>query len=79
MGPLDGKRVVLIGGAGFIGHNLALGLTRLGCHVEIVDSLQVNNLLSIPSGDSQAHNRELYMQILTQRLNLLSEACIEPG
>ncbi len=82
MGPLSEKRVVLIGGAGFIGHNLALGLARLGCHVEIIDSLQVNNLLSIASGDPKAFGqgphvqRELYLQILTQRLDLLREAGI---
>ena len=41
------KHCLVTGGAGFIGHNLALELARQGCHVEIVDSLHVNNLLSI--------------------------------
>ena len=43
---LEGRRIALIGGAGFIGHNLALALARGGAHVEVVDGLQVNNLLS---------------------------------
>lgn len=73
---LTNRRVVLIGGAGFIGHHLALGLAEQGCHVEIVDSLQVNNLLSIASGDPNAHNRDLYLQIVNERLELLREARI---
>ncbi len=76
MDSLDAKRIVLIGGAGFIGHNLALGLRRLGCHVDVVDNLQVNNLLSVASGDPYAHNRDLYMRIVTQRLDLLRGAGI---
>ena len=39
MGQLDGRRIILIGGAGFIGHHLALKLKRLGADVTIVDSL----------------------------------------
>ena len=41
---LSGKRIALLGGAGFIGHNLALELRRLKCDVHVIDSLQVNNL-----------------------------------
>ena len=36
---LAGKRVLLVGGAGFIGHNLALALRARGADVAIVDSL----------------------------------------
>ena len=43
---LKGRKITLIGGAGFIGHNLALHLHSLGAEVSIVDSLQVNNLAS---------------------------------
>ncbi|MEP0847960.1 MAG: NAD(P)-dependent oxidoreductase [Phycisphaerae bacterium] len=73
---LTDKRIVLIGGAGFIGHNLALTLARLGCHVEIIDSLQVNNLLSFASVDRSLHNRELYLHIINERLELLRLAGI---
>ena len=41
---LRGRKIALIGGAGFIGHNLAVTLARLGADVHVVDSLQVNNL-----------------------------------
>jgi len=74
MVTLKDKRVALIGGAGFIGHNLALALVERGCRVEIIDSLQVNNLLSIAGGDPNARNRELYLHILNERLDLLRAA-----
>ena len=70
---LSGKRIALVGGAGFIGHNLALELSRRGAHVEIVDGLEVNNLLhyiAVPPGTA---NRDLYLKILQQRLDLLRE------
>ena len=69
-----GRKITLIGGAGFIGHNVALELARQGAVVEIIDSLMVNNLLSFASGAGSAPNRELYLQILNQRLDLLREA-----
>ena len=37
----------MIGGAGFIGHNLALKLKLLGAEVFIIDGMQVNNFLSL--------------------------------
>ena len=40
---LKGKRVAIIGGAGFIGHNLALKLNELGAEPHVIDVLQVNN------------------------------------
>ncbi|MBN1343220.1 MAG: NAD(P)-dependent oxidoreductase [Phycisphaerae bacterium] len=80
MNALENRRVALIGGAGFIGHNLALELVRLGCHVEIVDSLMVNNLLAMASGNprslppEQLSQRGTYIQMLNERLDLLREA-----
>ena len=38
------KKIALIGGCGFIGHNLALKLKSLNYDVSIVDSLSINNL-----------------------------------
>ena len=73
---LAGQKIALVGGAGFIGHHLAIALANRGANVEILDSLQVNNLLSFASGDSEVQNRELYLAILNQRLNRLREADI---
>ncbi|MBU4373601.1 MAG: NAD(P)-dependent oxidoreductase, partial [Euryarchaeota archaeon] len=72
--PIKDRRIVLIGGAGFIGHNLALRLKELGADVAIIDGLQVNNLLAFTSTDNSIHHRGLYLNILNQRLNLLHKA-----
>ena len=72
---IAGKRIALVGGAGFIGHNLALRLNERGAHVEVIDGLEVNNLLyyaALPR-DTEP-NRELYLKILNQRLDLINEA-----
>ncbi len=65
------KRIAIIGGAGFIGHNLALALKKKGAIVDIIDSLQVNNLLHFTSNTYQGEHRELYSKILNQRFDLL--------
>lgn len=67
---------MLVGGAGFIGHNLALHLKQLGGEVVIVDGLGVNNLMAFSSSDVEAANRELYLDILNERQRLLREAGI---
>ncbi|MGH3050173.1 MAG: NAD-dependent epimerase/dehydratase family protein [Gaiellaceae bacterium] len=69
----EGRRVALIGGAGFIGHRLAQRLVELGAFVECVDSLQVNNLLHYIS-QPQLENRDLYLRILNSRLEALEAA-----
>lgn len=74
--PLEGRRVALIGGAGFIGHNLALELKKRKVDVSVIDSLQVNNLLSFASTDVDVVNRDLYSTIIQERLRLLQEARI---
>jgi nucleoside-diphosphate-sugar epimerase len=73
---LKKKKVVLIGGAGFIGHNLALELVRRGAEVEVVDSLEVNNLLWVTTKVEDPYTRNLYVKILNERLDLLRAAGI---
>lgn len=73
MNALQDRRVALVGGAGFIGHNLALALRRRGAVVEVVDSLQVNNLLSFASQVDSGH-RDLALRMLNDRLDLLRAA-----
>lgn len=72
--PIAGKKVLITGGAGFIGHNMALALKRLGAKVEVVDSLQVNNLNAFASNANNIPNRELYLKLIRDRLDLLNEA-----
>jgi len=73
---MQGKKVVLIGGAGFIGHNMALQLKRRGAMVEVIDGLQVNNLLTFSSNADTSANRELYLRFIRERLDLLYAAGI---
>lgn len=73
---LKDRKVLLIGGAGFIGHNLALALKKKGADVSIVDSLAVNNLLYFSSTNVDIANRNLYIKILNERQRLLREAGI---
>ena len=68
---LRGKRIVLIGGAGFIGHHLALELKRQGAEVSVIDGLQVNNLLSLHCESCTNAERDLYLAILNERIELL--------
>src|SRR3954468_1815305 len=68
------KKIALVGGAGFIGHHLALELVRRGADVHVIDGLQVNNLLSISTDFTDQANREMYTNMLQQRLELLRNA-----
>jgi nucleoside-diphosphate-sugar epimerase len=72
---LKGKRIALIGGAGFIGHNLALELKRQGAEPHVIDGLQVNNLgaFSNTTGDI---NNALYLQMIHERLDAIHIASI---
>src|SRR5437762_10989896 len=76
MNPLQGKRIALIGGAGFIGHNLALCLATDGAEVSVIDGLEVNNLLAFASAMQELQNRELYLRMINERLELLRQAQI---
>jgi nucleoside-diphosphate-sugar epimerase len=73
---IEGRKITLIGGAGFIGHNLALHLHSLGAQVSIIDSLQVNNLASFSATSEDSVNRSLYLRILNERQRLLQNAQI---
>ena len=46
MKGIKNKKIALVGGAGFIGHNLALKLASLGANVTIFDAFSVNNVLT---------------------------------
>ena len=72
--PVKDRRIVLLGGAGFIGHNLALHLKELGAEVSVIDGLQVNNLLAFTSDENSVQHREFYLDILNQRLEFLRRA-----
>ena len=72
---MKNKKILLVGGCGFIGHNLAIHLKKMNYTPIIVDSLAVNNLYS--RTDDEIKNKELYDSILNNRINLLKEKKIE--
>ena len=64
------NNILLVGGCGFIGHNLALYLKSIGKNPTIVDSLSVNNLNSPDAKKiTKENNNELYNSILNNKLN----------
>lgn len=69
------KKICLIGGCGFIGHNLALELKSAGHSVTVIDSLSINNILSFTGNDIK--NKNLYNSILNSRIDLLKKTNVE--
>ena len=68
---MNNKKILLVGGCGFIGHNLAILLKKSGADPIVVDSLTVNNLFSI--ADEEIKNKELYSSILNNRIDILEK------
>ncbi len=66
-----GKKIALVGGAGFIGHNLALKLKEIGAEAHVIDSLQVNHLGYYTSKYIENKNSERYIGFLNERLSLI--------
>ena len=65
------KRVLIVGGCGFIGHNLGVFLKKKKFDVTIFDSLSVNNYLSFKK-DNIA-NKNYYLSILKERQDLIKK------
>jgi nucleoside-diphosphate-sugar epimerase len=71
---LKDKRVLIVGGAGFIGHNLALKLKSVGAIPSVLDGLQVNNLGYYTSNYVDNPDAERYISFINQRLRSLRSA-----
>lgn len=72
---INNKKILLVGGSGFIGHNLALYLKKKNAIPYVVDGLTINNLYSVDNVD--VRNKKLYLAILKNRIELLKEEKIE--
>ena len=72
--PVKDRRITIIGGAGFIGHNLALHLRRLEAAVCIIDGLGVNNLTSVLGNSDNLPHPRLSQTVLEERLRFLRDA-----
>ena len=67
------KRILITGGMGFIGHNLALSLKRDNHLVKIIDSLQINNLLSLKNTPEEYPNPKISKKFLMDRIKLIKQ------
>lgn len=77
MTDLSQRRIALIGGAGFIGHHLALRLKELGAQPVVIDSLAVNSLFSLQREWNTNPHAPLYLSIIQERLNLFEQNSID--
>ena len=67
------KKIVIVGGAGFIGHNLALALVSKKYDVTIIDSLGVNNLITVLGKNNGVNSHKLDREILNERVDLINK------
>lgn len=71
------RKILLVGGLGFIGHNLALTLNSTGLNeVFIIDNLAVNNFANLLQ-DRDRINRDLYISFLLERIKLVDNSGIK--
>ena len=64
---MKNKKVLLVGGCGFIGHNLSLYLEKLGHEVYLLDSFGVNNLITlIDNKDNINYNSNIVSTIIAE-------------
>ncbi len=72
---LKDQRIILVGGAGFIGHNLALELRTVGAEVMVLDNLGVNSLVDNAFYTEPNPVRlQLNRAFLLERFQLMNEA-----
>lgn len=73
MSLLKGKKIAIIGGGGFIGHNMALSFSNSGAEVSCIDGMQVNHILSFSSTSSSSKGQKKYRDMLNERIDLLHQ------
>lgn len=66
------EKILIIGGAGFIGHNLSLFLKKKNFDVTIVDNFAINNLISLKKKKKFAL-KNFYLKLLKERVLLLKK------
>jgi len=70
---MKNKKILIIGGAGFIGHNLAIYLKKKKFDVLTVDNLKINNLAHVKKNIKSKRQKKLYISFIKDRLELLKK------
>ena len=70
---MKNNRILLVGGCGFIGHNLSLELEKKGFQVFIIDSFGVNNIISLLDNKDNVPHPELSKKVLDERIELIKK------
>lgn len=71
------KKIAIVGGAGFIGHNLGIYLKKQGAEVFLIDSLSVNNFNSVLDNRDNLPSPELAQSFIEERLKLIKREKIK--
>ncbi|MBT5263501.1 MAG: NAD(P)-dependent oxidoreductase [Rhodospirillaceae bacterium] len=75
---LKGQRVMLVGGAGFIGHNMSLELRRNGIETMVADNMVVNSMVDNAYHDrGDPTKRKLNIHFLMDRFDMMRDAGVE--
>ena len=75
---LKDEKIMLVGGAGFIGHHLALFLRDKDADVMVVDNLQINNIVQMLSSNEYSVNqRNMYIKFILDRFELMRNKGVE--
>ena len=71
---MNNKRILLVGGCGFIGHNLSIYLENQGHDVHLVDSFGVNNFITLIDNKDNVPHPELSKKVLDERLEIIKNS-----
>ena len=75
---LKGERVLLVGGAGFIGHQLALDLRSIGVDTMVLDNLMWNSMIdNLFTADRDPIQEAAYRGFLLDRFQLMRDAGVK--
>ncbi len=67
------KKILVLGGAGFIGHNLSIFLKKKKFNVLGIDNFEINNFYYVKNNIKDLTKKKLYTNFLNERIELLKK------